>query len=217
MLLLVHMGEIPKEALKFKGATREKVRAAIVRVLEEGARKSTKAISVAKVRGAGSGDQNATTELLRLWRAGWSAADSWEDQPAAAGGGDAEDLERRRAEARDKLEGMISPGMTDGEREAVAHEVIRQLAARLIDPEVAKVIQSHLGEARQQAEKRRKNEPPPEDPTRILLASEVAMKAARAIDLYVSDARRERVLAFLGAELEADALEHPNVDRGGAP
>lgn len=210
------MGEIPKELEKFKGPTREKVRHALLRTIEtQELRESTKAVSIAKVRTNGGGDQNAITECLRAWRAGQlSIGEPWDTPQPRAAEAAAEEDEREAAET--KLAEMISAAATDGDREAVGLEVMRQLALGLISEKDGKALQALLGEIRQTAQKKRENEPPPEDPTRLLLASEVAMKAARAVDLMVSDARRERVLAFIAAELEGDAVEHPNVDRGGA-
>lgn len=210
------MGEIPKELEKFKGPTREKVRHALLRTIEtQELRESTKAVSIAKVRTNGGGDQNAITECLRAWRAGQlSMAEPW-DAPAVSAA-DAVAEEDEREAARTQLAGMIERAATDGDRESVGLEIMRQLALGLIGEKDGKALQALLGEVRQTAQKKRENEPPPEDPTRLLLASELGMKAARAVDLMVSDARRDRVLAFIAAELDADAIECPNVDRGGA-
>jgi len=210
------MGEIPKILAKFKGATREKVRWALARVIEtDELRHSTKLVSITKIRSAGGGDQNCITECLREWRAGrLSLSDSWDDGAPSAGTADEESA--RKAAARARLESMLADARNDGDREMILHELSIQLAAELIEPDRAKVIQQALGEARQQAEKRRQNEAPPEDPTKLARASDLGMKAARAVDLILSDERRERVLASLAAELEADAIENPNVDRGGA-
>lgn len=213
------MAEIPKEAEKFKGPTREKVRRAIARVLEgEETRASTKAISVTKVRGAGAGDANATTELLRLWRAGaLSVADSWDDAPAGgASSPEAGAFAERMAQARAELERMIRAAKTDGDREQVAHEVMAQLAGGLIDHDTAKEIKGQLDAALKAAEAKRKAEPPPEDPTRLRLASDLALKAAAAVDLVLDVGRRERIVAFIARELEQDLDEHPNTDQGGA-
>lgn len=211
------MGGIPKELAKFKGITREKARHALVRTIEtQELRESTKLVSIAKLRTNGGGDQNCITECLRAWRAGLlSFGDSWGDEAPSAGAVAAEEDEREAA--REKLAEMITTAATDGDREAVGLEIMRQLTLGLIGEKDGKVLQGLLGEVRQTAQKKRENEPPPEDPTRLLLASEEGMKAARAIDLMVSDERRERVLGFLAAELLADAAEHPNVDCGGSP
>ena len=189
------MAEIPKEAEKFKGPTREKVRRAIARVLEsEETRASTKAISVTKVRGAGAGDANATTELLRLWRAGaLSVADSWDDAPATgASSPEASAFAERVREAQVTLERMIreaAANPTDGARERISMEVMAQLAGGLIDPDIAGEIKGQL---------------------------DAALKAAAAVDLVLDSGRRERIVAFIARELEQDLDEHPNTDQGGA-
>lgn len=213
------MADLPKEAARITGAVREKVRRAIVAVLEcEETRGSKRAISVAKVRAAGQCDNGAATDLLRLWRAGaLSVADSWDDAPATgASSPEAADLGERVREARAELERMIRAAKTDGDREQVAHEVMAQLAGGLIDHDTAKEIKGQLDAALKAAEAKRKAEPPPEDPTRLRLASELALKAAAAVDLVLDPGRRERIVAFIARELEQDMDEHPNTDQGGA-
>lgn len=214
------MAEIPKEALKFKGPTREKVRRALASVIEcDEHRASTKVVSVAKLRGAGAGDQNAATELLRLWRAGTlSIVDSWDDPtPGSAPGTDeaAAEFARRATAARAELERMIRAAKTDGDRELVAHEVMAQLAGGLIDHEIAKEIKGQLDAALKAAAAKRATEPPAEDPTKLALVSDLAMGVGRAVDLVVNDSRRERIAAFVARELEQDLDEERNVDAGG--
>lgn len=212
------MAEMPKELQKFKGPTREKIRRALAVVLEAPeVRSSTKAVSVTKLRGAGAGDANATTELLRAWRAGQlSVAESWDDAtaPSPAGG----EFDQRRDEARRTLEGMIREAAmspTDGAREKISMEVMAQLAGGLIEEGVAKEIKGQLEAALKAAAAKRQSEPPAEDPTRLLLASELAMKVARVVDLVVSDPRRERIASFVARELEQDLDEERNLDAGG--
>lgn len=206
------MAEIPKEALKFKGPTREKVRRAAARVLEcEETRSSTKAISVAKLRGAGCGDQNAATELLRLWRSGaLSIVDSWDD-PAPASTGSADEPADPSS-----LGALVRAAKSDGDREELLHELAALVADGKVAPDEAAQIRAALAEARQAADAKRANEPPPEDPSKLRLASIEAMNAAAALDMMVDDARRDRLLALIAAELEADRVQHPNEDEGGA-
>ncbi len=106
--------------------------------------------------------------------------------------------------------------LTDEGRERSTHEVARLVALGLLDPSEAREIRGPLDSARNSADAARKNSPPPEDPTRFLLASSEALEAARALDLIVDDERRDRVLAIVAAELEADIVACPNVDEGGA-
>ncbi len=197
---------LPIEALTFKPATRENVRRALAKLLEtEERRQDKKEISATKLRGAGSGDQNATTTLLRLWRAGeLSIADSWggEERPTAG--------TSTGAQGRLDLAQRIRGATTDGERESLLHELAALVAIGDVDADEAAQIKGAMTEARQAAEARRSNEPPPEDPTRLLLADSAAMEAARAIDLIEDEARRDRVLAFIAAELEADMAANPN-------
>ena len=212
------MPDMPKELGKFKGATREKVRKALIRVLEaDEVRASTKAVSIAKVRGAGGGDQNAITEIVRAWRGGeLSVADSWDDQkPAAAEAGPAVMAAGGPADDRVRLMERIRAATTDGEREGIAQEVGALVAGGVLAPDEAAQIKGAMGEARLAAEARRANEPPPEDPTRLLLASAEAMEAARAIDLIVDDERRDRLLGYVQEQLDADRVECPNADEGG--
>ncbi len=212
------MEKIPKGATKFKGATREKVRKALARVLEEDeVRASTKAVSVAKVRGAGGGDQNAITELVRLWRAGHlSVSDSWDDAPVAAvQTGPAGQPRGQAADDRVNLMERIRAATTDGDREAIAQEVGALVAGGVLAPDEAAQIKGALGEARLAAEARRANEPPPEDPTKMLLASPEALEAARALDMLVGDARRDQALSYIAAQLELDRAEFPHADEGG--
>lgn len=210
------MAEIPQELRHIKGATLEKIRRAIVRVLEAAeARESTKVITVDRVRGAGAGDQNATQKALKAWReARLSVADPW-DSPAvtqASPGADVSD----EAAARRELAARIRSATTDGDREDIAQEVAALVAAEVLEPEEASQIKSAVAEARLSADAKRRNEPPPEDPRKLRLASLEAMNAAGAIDMMVDDARRDRVLALIAAELDADRLAHPNEDEGGA-
>lgn len=197
---------IPTEALTFKPATRENVRRALGKLLEtEERRQDKQSISATKLRGMGSGDQNATTTLLRLWRAGeLSIADSWADERPAAS------APTSSGDARVQLAQQIRHATTDGEREALLHELAAIVAEGDMDADEAAQIKGAMTEARQAAEARRSNEPPPEDPTRLLLADSAAMEAARAIDLIEDESRRDRVLAFIAAELEADMAQNPN-------
>lgn len=185
------MKEIPKEVASITGAVREKVRRAIARVLEsEETRGSKKVISVAKVRAAGQCDNHAATKLLSLWRAGaLSIADSWEDPPPdGASSPEAVVFAERLREAQVTLERMIreaAANPTDGARERISMEVMAQLAGGLIDPDIAGEIKGQLDAALKAGEAKRKAEPPPEDPTRLRLASELALKAATAVDLVL--------------------------------
>ena len=209
------MAEIPPEATKFKPANREKIRRAIARVAEDAVRPSTKLISVDKVMDAGASDRNGATKLLRLWRDGaLSVADAWDDPPArpASSSGDSPGEDS----PREQLAKKIREAVTDGDREAVVQELAALVAAGTIPPDEAAQIKGALAEARLAADAKRSNEPPPEDPRTLLLASPEAMQAARAIDWLVDDARRDRVLALVAAELEADRAQHPNADEGGA-
>ena len=94
------------------------------------------------------------------------------------------------------------------------HELAALVASGEVDPDEAREIRGPLQEARQAAEAKRGNEPPPEDPTKLVLSSPEAMLAARALDLFVSDERRDRLLAMIAAELEADRIEFPNQEGG---
>lgn len=211
------MTEIPQELRHIKGATLEKIRRAMVRVLEEPeTRESTKVITVDRVRGAGAGDQNASQKALKAWREGrLSVVDSWDTPPPSAGKGTAA-AEGGDDDQRARLAKRIRAAVTDGDREDIAQEVAALVAAEVLDPDEAAQIKGAVAEARLSADAKRKNEPPPEDPSKLRLASPQAMNAAAALDRIVDDARFDRVLAYIAAELEADMVQHPNTDEGGA-
>src|SRR5690606_8016491 len=103
------MAEIPHEARKFKGETRERVRRALLTHLErDELRASAKLVTVASLVDAGSKDRNATTTCLRLWRKGeLSVGESWDDAPAPAAGSSGE------APANDDLAELVRAARTD--------------------------------------------------------------------------------------------------------
>ncbi len=205
------MVELPPELLVFKPDNRERTRRAISRVVESAVREAgTKFISVAKVRQAGAKDNNAAQECLKAWRAGLSVAEPWTGRPEAPG----PSAETPVAGNRGELAQKIRDARTDGDRETLMHELAALVASGEVDPDEAREIRGPLQEARQAAEAKRGNEPPPEDPTKLVLSSPEAMLAARALDLFVSDERRDRMLAMIAAELEADRIEHPNQEGG---
>lgn len=212
------MADLPTDALAYKPENREKIRRAIAAVVEKAVRDAgTKLISVERVKGAGASDQNATTKLLKLWREGaLSVADSWDDRPSSSGGGEGDAGEPDADKQRAELAKRIREAGTDGDREAVLHELAAMVAAGVIGHEAANSIRGATQEARHASGAKRANEPPPEDPTKLLLASPEAMEVARAMDLLVSDERFDRCCAFVAAEVEADLLESPNTDEGGA-
>ncbi len=198
--------DLPPELMKFKPENRERTRRAIAKVVEEAVRDAgTKLISVAKVRDAGAKDNNAAQECLKAWRAGLSIAEPWIDPPTPAKPGDL----APPAEARSLLAQRIRETQTDGQREAVMHELAALVLDGVVDPDEAREIRGPLQEARQAGEAKRANEPPPEDPTKLALCSLEAAQAARALDLFVGDERRDRIMAMIAAELEADTIEHP--------
>lgn len=204
------MADLPEEARRYKPENRERCRHSIASLIEPATRDDKKVVTVERVVQAGSKDRNATTTLLRLWREGkLSIADAWDDAPAtpsAPAPPVPSDLGERVRAAR-----------TDGDREALLHELAALVADGALDPEQAAQIRAALAEARQAAEMKREAEPPQEDPTRLLLASELALLVARTVDRCVSPERRERIAAYVARELEQDLDEERNTDQGGAP
>lgn len=191
-------------------ATRENVRRALAKVLEPLHRQDKKEISVTKLRGAGSGDQNATTTLLRLWRAGeLSIAEPWTDAPASPGEG------QGAADLRAELAARLRVAGTDADREAALLELAALVAAGSVDPDEANAIRGATQEARQAAEAKRSLEPPAAEAERFELVGEAEAQAALALFYMVSKERRARLLAMIEAELAADMAEHPNVDAMG--
>ncbi len=202
--------DLPAELKSYKSENRERARRAIASIVEDVVRKAgTEFISVEKVMRAGAKDRNGTTACLRAWRSGEvSVAETWADPPAGGHPRDSEDV-APPAEARSLLARRIREAKTDGDREGVMHELAALVADGIYEPDEAREIRGPLQEARQAAEAKRGNEPPPEDPTKLLLASPEAMMAARALDKLVSDERFDRLLAMIAAELDADVIEHP--------
>jgi len=201
------MAEIPQEIRKYTPENRERCRRAITAALEGALRADKKLIGVEKVMDAGARDRNATTTMLRLWRAGeLSVADVW-DAPKVDAPSLPADVPR--------LGALVRAAKSDGDREELLHELAALVADGKVAPDEAAQIRAALAEARQAADAKRSNEPAPEDPHKLLLASPEAMLAARALDWFVDDGRRDRVLAFIAAELEADRAQHPNEDEGG--
>lgn len=217
------MAQIPEEAERFSGEVRERVRQAMARQLEDAHRSDKHGLRVGDVRAAARCEMSAASALVGLWRAGKiSLADSWADPApagggAGAGGGAAGDGEAGDEGARRLavLERRVRAAMTDGDREALAHELAALVAAGTVPPAVAREIRGALADARASADARREHEPPPEDPTRLCLVSAAALEVARALDFIVDDARRERIAAYVASELNADMAQHPNVDMGG--
>ena len=206
------MAEIPQEVRKYTPENRERCRRGIATVIEQALRGDKKTIGVEKVMDAGSRDRNGTTAMLRLWRSGeLSVADRWDDPPPAKPGVTGGD-----EDAASTLGGLVRAAKSDGDREELLHELAAQVADGNVAPDEAAQIRAALAEARQAADAKRANEPLPEDPTKLRLASLEAMNAAGAIDLFVDDTRRDRVLAFIAAELDADRMQNPNTDEGGA-
>ena len=210
----------PEEARHISPESLDKALIAIGRLLERapGARSSKRGgpLTVAKVRKEAGVEIEAARFALAHWRAGdLDLEDRFDAKPPpaapAAPAGDQGDPNKPC------LSTMIREAKTDGDREAV----LTECAARVPDPndpldeKAANSIRALLDEARKAAHAKREVEPPPEDPTTFLLASEEAMQAARALDWMVDDDRRARVLTYIAEELEADRTEHPNIDSGG--
>lgn len=199
------MAQIPKELERFPSASRERVRQAIARALEEPARGDKHAVRVTDVRSAAKCEMEAARQTLAAWREGKvSIADSWADAPAGGAQDTLAELEARVREAR-----------SDADREALAHELAALLAGGRVAPDVAREIRGALSDARASAEKKREIEPPQAEAERLALVGERETKAALALFYMVSDQRRDRLLAMIEAELAADLAEHPNTDAMG--
>lgn len=214
------MGEIPQFLLKFKGSTREKVRAALVRVVESAEvqhasgkqlktttlRESTKLISVTKVRSAGGGDQNAITECLREWRAGrLSLGESWGDEQERPSGGPQD------AQAGSELGERLRAAKTDAERRDVIHEAMAMAADGRITDKLLQALTSALNAARLSDQAARSVEP--EELDQLLPATAEAVGLVQAYEGITSDVRRNLVAEFVAEQLAKDMAEGPQANR----
>jgi hypothetical protein len=208
------MSQLPAKMLAYGPEVREQARRAIAKVCEDVIREAGKKyITVEKVKAAGSRSQNGTNTMLGLWRTGEvSVADSWGDPPKPAEPAAAEKSAARSDELLSKIEAAENPRAIS----EVAREVMRLVARGDLEAGDGRVILDAAREQRNGLEQARELEPPPEDPRKLLLAGASAMDAARALDRFVDLERRDRVLAFIAAEVEADRISHPNEDEGGA-
>jgi hypothetical protein len=193
---------IPPEVEGVPPESRERIRLAIIEVRDSGDTPTLR-----RVRAVAEVDQGAVAIVVRAHVAGDMPPlmQPWDVGPGAADGGGSAGLVD-----------MIRAAETDSDRERLAMEIAAMVATGDLRSDDGRVLAQLLTNARQSAVKRRELEPPPEDPTKLLLASAEAMSAARAFDLIVDDDRRDRVLAYVAAELAADRAAIPNVDEGGA-
>lgn len=210
------MGEIPQILQKFKGATREKVRASLVRVIETmelpGAkdrtttlRESTKLVSITKVRSAGGGDQNCITECLREWRAGrLSLADSWGDPDGPTGS-------TERSAAGTALAERLRASKTDAERSEVLAEASAQAADGGIPIPLLMALTSACNAARLSDKEARAVEPDEIDA--VLPCTQEAVPLIEAFEAITSDVRRKLVMEFATEQLAKDQAEGPQANR----
>lgn len=199
------MAEIPQEARMFKGATRERVRRAMATVLEPVLREDKKAVSVAKLRGAGSGDQNATTAMLRLWRAGsLSIAEPWDDPaPAPA----------PKAPVSEDLAELIRAAQTHEDLLAAVKAVALEAMGGM-DPEVGRLLVQLAAEMRQSV--KGKATDPKDSIDAVLPITDEAEPLVEAFEGIEDDERRARVLEWVQAQAEEDRRKRPSLDTGGA-
>lgn len=81
-----------------------------------------------------------------------------------------------------------------------------------------RALKETLGEARQALKlKLSEDRLAPSDALALVPAPAPAVELAELYMCVISEERRERILAFVRAEAEADELEHPNVDPGEGP
>lgn len=189
--------------------TRERLRAALVALLAEG-QKVTAAVLRERAKAGGP----AATLVARLYREGTlpPLTAPWEDEPepGAAPAG----AESGTATVEELLLALEHATQPSGVAE-VARLVGRLCAAGQLDHASGRVVLDAATETRRALADQRATEPPPEDPRKMLLASPEAMQVARCVDWFVCDKRRDRVLAHVAEELEADRIEFPNTDSGG--
>jgi hypothetical protein len=206
------MAEIPQEARIFKGATRERVRRALVNALEGETREDKKIVSVAKLRSAGSGDQNATTTLLRCWRAGQlSVADSWDDPapppaPVAA--------PPPRPDEDDGLAARVRGAQTHDDLLAAGKAIALELLRGGIDEDMADSLKQLLTEMRQSVKGRALE--PKEVVENVLPVTEEAAPLVEAFEAITDDDTRARLLELVQAAVEEDRRRRPALDTGGA-
>lgn len=201
MSLLTEVLAVPPER-------REQIREAVAALEKTGSR-----VSVRAVKKIAKGDSNALALVLRAYREGLlDSSKSWgveldqaqNGQPPSDQGADVEQLIAR-----------VRTAAGPGDLVEVSRLALELSAAGTISEARARVIRDLAQEQRRAMADARLVEPPPEDPSRYLLASEEAMQAARALDWMVCDDRRARVLTYIAEELELDRIEHPSADEGG--
>lgn len=214
------MANVPQDALKVPPAERERVRLAVSQLVRRKGAKPTVA-AVKKHSGVGS---DWVTLLLRLRRKGdmpdegtakRGAGAWWTDEerqaanapgsPSLGGPPSAEavnasqlraDWATRAAEAR-----------TAAEREALKLELVKLVALKVFSHQESKELRAQLSAI--------DPEPLELDASADVLVGREAEGIARAITGIVSDERRERLIALVIKEYEADVIEHGAMDTGG--
>jgi len=198
-------------ALLVPPPVREKIRLAIIELT-----RTKQKLGIRAIRSQAGCSQAAVSVVLREHIAGrmppiyqpWDEARTPSVASAATGGVGV-------SYPQGSFPARVLAARTDGEREALCAEAASLVAAGELEPAFAREVRGLLAEGRMAADAKRGSEPPPVDPTKYCLVSELALKVGRAVDLVVSDARRDRIAAFAARELELDLDEEKNVDMGG--
>jgi hypothetical protein len=209
------MVEMPQEAAIFKGPTRERARRALLSLIEGqelGATGDKKAITVTKMRAAGSKDTNATTTMLRLWRTGvLSVGDSWDDPPAPVA---PVPVARVPVSGGDDLEDLVRAAQTHDDLLGAGKAVALRMLAGGMDPDVAAQLKHLLTEMRQSVKGRALE--PKDAVEAILPVTEESAPLVEAFEGIVDDERRDAVLAYVLDQAEQDKAARPTLDTGGA-
>jgi hypothetical protein len=192
------------QVLAVSAERREQIRAAVLRLERAGKRPTNRAV-LAIVGGKAA----SASAVLKAWRAGLlDPAQPWglelERQPDTG----------EAAAVGDLLE-QIRSAAGPGDLARVCRVAAELAVAGLLTDSKAKVVRDLAQEQRRALADAIKTEPPPEDPTRLLLASAEALEAARAVDLICCDQRRDALLAHIAEQLELDLRFNPVVDQGG--
>ena len=197
---------LPHEALAVPAEQRERVRAALLELRRTGGKVTLSALQ----RQSGVKRQLVST-LLALHREGRLSLDvPWTDAPPAPAPAQGADDELEALALA--VESADSPRLLS---EAAGRVAALALRGRL-NPAIARVLRDLIQERRRGVAEARDVETPPDDGLRIARASEAAMKLVRAFDSMVNGWRREWLLLAAAEHLEADAVEFPNEDHGGA-
>lgn len=196
---------LPPELLVVPEEAREKVRAALLELRRTGGRVTVNAVQ--KLAGV---KRDTAAAVLALHRERPLPLDvAWVVPPAPPAAPSAPAAAPGASEALEDLARAIESADT-AKRLGECSGRAASLALRgVLDPNLARVVRDLVQERRRSVGDALDQEPPPEDPRTFLLASEGAMRLARAFDRIMSAERRDRIEGLVAQEFEADRAEPP--------